>query len=273
MKSYQLLFIIYFTLVISSCKNEPQLTTITYEEMVEMVGNNDLTIPKDVPYYSLEGRLLTIEDRAALANDLLYAEWIINVDSTLVKVQFQDSEKVRLARLKAPVLTEGIASIKCDNLSELLEKVYSRDQDSRSDNLMSPEIDEQNLEVIEQILEKCGMPSQQSAGELGHSAIWLVIQHAGADKRKQYFPILLEAAQQGLLEKQDIALMQDRMLMDDGKPQLYGSQVLINDDDTYELYDLQDPETVDKRREEMGLGPLKEYLEYFNIESFPDPNK
>ncbi len=98
------------------------------------------------------------------------------------------------------------------------------------------------------------------------SAIWLVIQHASAEKRTQYFPQLLEASKQGDLERQDIALMQDRMLMDSGKPQLYGSQILMNQDGTYELHELKDPSTVDSRRAMMGMGPLSEYVSHWGLE-------
>lgn len=66
--------------------------------------------------------------------------------------------------------------------------------------------------------------------------------------------------------------MQDRMLMDAGKPQLYGSQVTVNESGEYMLYDLRDPETVDQRRAVMNLMPLKEYLNFFEIE-FNVPQK
>lgn len=274
MKSSILYIVCLLFIIISSCKThkEEQLTTITYDEMVEMLENNNITIPKDVPYYSLEGKILTINERTELANDLPYADWLINTDSVLVKVQLQDSEKVRVAQKTTPLLKNGSRDINCDQLDKLLKRIYIRDQDARTDNLKIQEIDESNLTVVEQIIEKCGLPTQESAGELGYSAIWLVIQHASAAKRKQYFPMLLEASENGLLENQDIALMQDRMLMDNGQPQLYGSQVFMNEDGTYELYDLQEPEKVDARRKEMGMGPLKGYLTFFNID-FKVPQK
>ncbi|MGJ8683574.1 MAG: DUF6624 domain-containing protein [Nonlabens sp.] len=265
MKIYQLLLIICVTLFMSSCKKQPELTAISYDQMVEMLENRDITIPKDVPYYSLEGKQLSGKEKIDLANDLPFADWFINKDSVLVKVQLQDSEKVRIAQKTTPLLENGSRDIDCKRLDKLLRKVYVRDQDARADNLKIAEIDESNLTIIEQVLEKCGMPTKESAGELGHSAIWLVIQHASAEKRKQYFPMLLEAAENGLLEPQDVALMQDRMLMDDGKPQLYGSQVMMNDDGTYELYELQEPERVDARRKKMGMGELNDYLSFFKI--------
>ncbi|WP_438962206.1 DUF6624 domain-containing protein [Nonlabens sp.] len=266
-------FIVFLTLGLYSCQDKNELlTTITYDEMVELLTDNSLTIPNDVPYYSVNGKLLTIKERTQLANHLPFADWMINADTVLVKVQLQDPDKVRIAQKIKPLLKNGSSDINCDHLEELLKRIYTRDQDARTDNLKVQEIDESNLTVVEQIIEKCGMPTQESAGELGHTAIWLVIQHASATKRKQYFPMLLDAAKNGLLERQDIALMQDRMLMDDGKPQLYGSQVFMNEDGTYELYELQDPEKVNARRIKMGMGPLHEYLSFFQLE-FNVPQK
>ena len=34
----------------------------------------------------------------------------------------------------------------------------------------------------------------------------------------------------------------------------------------WELYDLKDPESVDKRRAAVGMGPLAEYLKRFDVE-------
>lgn len=61
--------------------------------------------------------------------------------------------------------------------------------------------------------------------------------------------------------------MQDRILMMDGKPQIYGSQITQNNEtNEWELYKLDNPEFVDKRRTEVGLEPLKEYVQNWNIE-------
>jgi len=60
-------------------------------------------------------------------------------------------------------------------------------------------------------------------------------------------------------------LMKDRMLMDEGKPQIYGSQIKNG-----KLYKLENPETVNERRKEMGLEPIEDYLKYFNIQFNPN---
>ena len=55
--------------------------------------------------------------------------------------------------------------------------------------------------------------------------------------------------------------MEDRILMFEGKPQIYGTQLHSETGaKDWKLYTLLEPEYVDKRRAEMGLGPLSEYL-------------
>jgi len=55
--------------------------------------------------------------------------------------------------------------------------------------------------------------------------------------------------------------MKDRILMDEGKPQLYGSQIKNG-----KLYTLDSPKTVNERRKEMGLQPIEDYLKSFGVE-------
>jgi hypothetical protein len=248
-----------------SCKQEEKLTRINYEEMTDLIMANNFTMPDDVNYYDVEGNLISTEEKVALSNDLPYADWYINDQNVLIKVEFQDPEMARFALKKEPVFKD-INKVDCSNLNRILEKIYDRDQENRTDNLMDEELDLNNLAAVEQLLEKCGMPNTATAGEKGMSAIWLVVQHASAEKRVQYFPQLLEASKQGDLERQDIALMQDLMLMDYGKPQLYGSQILMNPDRTYELNELKNPSTVDSRRAMMGMGPLSEYVGHWGLE-------
>ena len=54
--------------------------------------------------------------------------------------------------------------------------------------------------------------------------------------------------------------------MHDGKPQIYGSQLReINQSGKLEIYNLQEPEYVNKRRAKVGLGPLREFLAQIDI--------
>jgi len=68
--------------------------------------------------------------------------------------------------------------------------------------------------------------------------------------------------------------MTDRILMNKGEPQIYGSQIVSKNGGTRVVYDLRDPEYVDYRRAQMGMGPLQEYAQRFGVEfTVPQKNK
>lgn len=156
-----------------------------------------------------------------------------------------------------------IREINCSNKAQLLNKVYLNDQRIRKTSVPFKEfvtVDHENLEIVISIIEKCGMPTLKDVNELEMSAIWFVFQHAIPKYRKEYFPLIKQAVNNGDLTKENYALMKDRILMDEGKPQIYGSQIKNG-----KLYKLKDPESVNSRRKEMNMRPIQEYLNRFNI--------
>ena len=91
--------------------------------------------------------------------------------------------------------------------------------------------------------------------------VFMPLQHNTDNKyRIKYFPLIEKSVKNGDLSKEQYALMKDRMLMDEGKPQIFGSQIKNG-----KLYDLESPENVNKRRQEMGLEPIEDYLKRFGV--------
>ena len=75
-----------------------------------------------------------------------------------------------------------------------------------------------------------------------------------------------EAVNKGNANASSLALLEDRVALGQGKRQIYGSQV-HTDRETKEMYvaPLVDPENVDKRRAEVGLGPLADYVGHWDL--------
>jgi hypothetical protein len=94
-------------------------------------------------------------------------------------------------------------------------------------------------------------------GKSGNTALWLVIQHSPLPKQEYYLPIMKKAVEENKASKANYAYLLDRVLMKQGKKQLYGSQYTI-DLKTGEtiLWDIEDPENLNIRRAEMKLGPM-----------------
>lgn len=132
------------------------------------------------------------------------------------------------------------------------------------------ELDSINLVKVEDIFARHGYPGKSKVGKQLSSAAFLVIQHADLAHQEKHFPLLEQAANAGELDKSSLALLIDRIRMRKGEKQLYGSQVTDPDGDgKWDFHPIEDEANVDKRRAEMGLGPLAEYARHFGIEYKP----
>ena len=83
-----------------------------------------------------------------------------------------------------------------------------------------------------------------------------MIQKADLSAQLQYLPIMREAASSGKAENAALALLEDRVAIQQGKGQIYGGQMKKDPEtDTYHLLPLTDPDKVNDRRAKMGLNP------------------
>jgi len=153
------------------------------------------------------------------------------------------------------------------NLSEDVEKKYKINSEEFKYYIeLMQQQDSINLNSIKNIIEKYGWPGISLVGKEANITVWLVIQHASLNTQEYYLPYLKESVIKGESRGQDLAYLEDRILMSKGKPQKYGSQ-LIRDSKTGEFifYKIEDPDNVNKRRAEVGLQPIEEYMKKYNI--------
>ncbi len=128
------------------------------------------------------------------------------------------------------------------------------------------EKDSVNLIKIKAILDEYGWLGPEVVGFNGNRTLFLVIQHADLATQENYLPMMREAVKKGKAVPAQLALLEDRVALGQGKKQIYGSQ--IGRDPETELYyvsPLEDPDNVDKRRAEVGLGPLTDYVAQWDI--------
>jgi len=154
-----------------------------------------------------------------------------------------------------------------------LEFIHARDQKTRTSG-DSVEyvfyIDSCNLAYVESLVKKYGWPGKSFVGAMGNYTVWLVIQHADLEIQEKYFPLMNESVAKGESRSQDLALLEDRILMRQGKKQIYGSQVTFNNTTgDQELWPIEDEMNVNVRRSNVGLEPIEEYAEHFGIEYKP----
>lgn len=122
-----------------------------------------------------------------------------------------------------------------------------------------------NLVTVEAILDKYGWLGPDEVGEEGSMALFLVIQHADSLTQVTFFPLMQQAVKDNKARMEDLALLQDRILTTQGKPQIYGSQV-HNENGKAAFFPIEDEANVNKRRAAAGLGPIEAYGRYFGID-------
>lgn len=162
-------------------------------------------------------------------------------------------------------------------LSELAEKVNGPEKEKLLPRFIQlaeiqDAIDKKLVAELEVIIEEHGWPTISQVGKEASASAFLIIQHADLELQKKYFPLLKKAAGANDARKSDVAMLEDRILMREGKKQIYGSQLRTNSDTgKLELHPIEDEKNVDRRRASVDLPPLKEYLKHFKLEYLP-PN-
>lgn len=169
-------------------------------------------------------------------------------------------------------------------LQDTLNRIYTRDQsgrqaidsiskkfgsDSRQMDSLWEEMsfnDSADLVRVEEILARREWPSPDEVGQRAATAVFLVIQHSDSMVHATYLPRMRAAVQRGDAEPEHLALLEDRLLTEQGKPQIYGSQVRTDNKGKSAFFPIADEPNVDKRRTSVGLEPLEEYARYFGID-------
>ena len=129
------------------------------------------------------------------------------------------------------------------------------------------ETDARNQERVLAIIDEVGWPGRSLVGDAGSQAAFLVIQHAPLEIQERYLPLMRQAVEESELEPADLALLEDRVLVRKGLPQIYGSQVQCDPktwDHCYVL-PIRDEATVNVLRARVGLEPLQQYLAQWDI--------
>ncbi len=143
-------------------------------------------------------------------------------------------------------------------LRERLLEMARIDQQARDGDWSPPMIekmlavDAANLPEIRRIVQ---------VGADGVAAAWLLVQHADgdADFQRQVLGGIMPLVESGEVSAHDFVLLTDRVLVNAGKPQRYGSQ-LAAVGGKWQPKPMEAPEQVDQRRAAVGQMPLADYL-------------
>lgn len=127
--------------------------------------------------------------------------------------------------------------------------------------------DSLNLIKVKAILNQYGWLGRDVLGAEANQTLFLVIQHADLGTQETYLPMMREAVAKANASGADLALLEDRVALRQGRKQIYGSQIgsYPNSNRCF-VSPLEDPDNVDKRRASVNMRPLADYVAIWGIQ-------
>lgn len=147
----------------------------------------------------------------------------------------------------------------------MMEDVISRYNIKQAEITENGEIgvDEKNRNRLKEIFKAHGFPTRKLVGKEAMHGVFILIQHADGDKewQKSQLPNIEKAVRDGDMDGQSYAYLFDRIKINGGEKQRYGTQFAKVDpiNKTVELAPTEDLENLDKRRMEIGMMPVEIY--------------
>jgi len=209
----------------------------------------------------------------------------LKADTDLAPLYEDKRWKEIIAKIEKKQADE-FAKLKYPKIAKLLDSMVVSDQEFRhqSIDLMnkgfkseSPEMreafengknaDSLNMIILKKIFKEYCFMGIEEVGKQGSSNFWLMMQHC--DKDPKFQEEVLSEMKKHIERKNanpsNYAYLIDRVKVNTGKPQVYGTQMILNkDNSSYEPKPVIEPQNLNKRRAEVGLGTIEEYIGVMN---------
>jgi len=194
----------------------------------------------------------------------------LTVDLADRRVTLERCEVPRALRIERYELPEDV-EVDPDTVAVVTEELRERrreDQRVRQERTrLSPDIarvDHDNTEFLRTLIEELGWIDAERFGRESAEAAFLLVQHS-PDLRlmRTALPRIEKDVRAKRIDGQNYALLFDRVQLNLGWKQRYGSQIGITEQGAKVLMPCEDFESVDQRRSELGMGTLANYLKLF----------
>jgi VWFA-related protein len=154
-----------------------------------------------------------------------------------------------------------------DALNNLAAKQQQRIENNVADNKNGDTIlktlrtaREQNTGELCSIVKQNGWPTRDLVGDdAARAAFFLLRNSASADLQRDLLPVIIAAVKKGEITKASFATYIDRLRINAGLKQIFGTQATILNGFLV-LFPITDESNVDARRKQFELPPLNEYL-------------
>jgi hypothetical protein len=132
----------------------------------------------------------------------------------------------------------------------------------------------QNASRLREIIQQYGWPGITLVGADGEEAAWRIAQHSIGEPEfmRNVLQLLQIAAEKGEAPLWQVAMMEDRIRLFEGRLQLYGTSFDWDEEGLMSPYPaIENLESVDRRREQVGLPPLKDVIARYRETDEPRP--
>ncbi len=204
----------------------------------------------DIPFY--------FTDQTALKTIVRSNPGVLRLESGVIrqKLHYNDLSQLQLRPLSDEERYDLPLRQALDSILELDQKYRARmDSGNWDDWGKQMAIDSSNIGYIDSLMAVQGYPGKTLVGEPANKAAWYVIQHSNRIDR--FLPQIQAAAEAGELPYRLYAMMLDRSLMQQDKPQLYGTQGMSffmgTPNEVSLIWPIEDAANVDVRRREAGF--------------------
>jgi len=146
-------------------------------------------------------------------------------------------------------------------LAREIKEMARLDQKACKTNTYNLVLAKKNLAKMRKIINKFGWPTIGLVGKKASHLAWLLVQHADCDLKfqKHCLGLVKEAAKRGEASFEDWAYLTDRVLVNSGKPQLFGTQFHLDKKGRLVPRPVKDRATLNQRRKSVGLGSFEKY--------------
>ena len=152
-----------------------------------------------------------------------------------------------------------------DDLVKLWKKDHERVQDAVSDRKPDNVLDRlresrsKGPDSLCEILKQFGWPTKKLVGDDGAAAAFFLLRNtASPTMQAALLPVIIAATSAGEISLRDFAFYIDRLRLNAGLKQLFGTQATIRDGFLM-MFPIEDEALVDARRKQYQLPPLAEY--------------
>ncbi len=123
-------------------------------------------------------------------------------------------------------------------------------------------IDQENTARLKEIVAQIGWPTKSKVGEEASAAAWLLVQHADKDIDFQRHCLQqMKSEPENEVSRIDVVYLEDRVRVHEGRMQLYGTQWKEDSEQGFIPYPVENPENLNERRANVGLGSFEKYAE------------